>query len=152
MYDDEPSGNSVVSQISLGRVVLVIVAIFMAVALLVGAAAGCKSYNRYQKRADAHNEVRITAIQIQNQEQRVKIAQQQADIRATEADGIRRAQDKINATLTPLYVAHEMTQALKEIATSGQNNTVIYLPTDPATGLPVVPTNPAGTNNNSGGK
>jgi hypothetical protein len=53
--------------------------------------------------------------------------------------GIREAQDEIAKTLTPLYVAFEMTQALQAIATSGQNNSVIYLPTNPVTGLPIVP-------------
>lgn len=99
------------------------------------------AYNRYQARANAHNQVKVTAIQIQNQEQRVKIAKQHAQIRYQNSIGIREAQDEIAKTLTPLYVAFEMTQALQAIATSGQNNSVIYLPTNPSTGLPVVPVN-----------
>lgn len=98
------------------------------------------AYGRYQSRANAHNQVRVTAIQIQNQEQRVKIAKQHAQIRFQNAIGIREAQDEIAKTLTPLYVAFEMTQALQQIATSGQNNSVIYLPTSPTNGLPLVPT------------
>lgn len=94
-----------------------------------------KSFNRYQKRADAENNVKVTAIQIHNQEQRVKIAQQKAEIRYVDATGIRRAQDAISQTLTPLYVQHEMIQALRE---SGA--TTVYIPTDPASGLPVVTT------------
>lgn len=101
----------------------------------VAVGAGMKEYGRYQKRADAQNEVKITAIQIQNQAQRVKIAQQQAEIRYTEATGIRRAQDAISKTLTPLYVQHEMIEALK---TSGAST--VYIPTDPGSGLPVVTT------------
>jgi hypothetical protein len=97
------------------------------------------AYGRYQKRANANNDVKVSAIEIRNQAQRVKVAQQQADIRFRTAVGIRRSQDEIAKTLTPLYVAFEMTQALQAIATSGQNNSVIYLPTNPATGLPVVP-------------
>lgn len=105
------------------------------VVLLVLGAAGCKEYSRYQKRADAENNVKVTAIQIRNQEQRVQIAKQKAEIRYVEATGIRRAQDAISKTLTPLYVQHEMIQAL---ASSGA--ATVYIPTDPASGLPVVTT------------
>jgi hypothetical protein len=111
----------------------------MSLSLIIGAMFGLKAYNRYQKRADAENNVRVTAIQIRNQEQRVKIAQQKAEIRYVEATGIRRAQDAISQTLTPLYVQHEMIQALSE---SGA--TTVYIPTDPASGLPVVTTRNAG--------
>lgn len=97
-------------------------------------------YGRYQKRANANNNVKVSNIEIRNQAQRVLIAKQQAQIRYQNAVGIRESQDEIAKTLTPLYVAFEMTQALQAIATSGQNNSVIYLPTNPATGLPVVPT------------
>jgi head-tail adaptor len=98
------------------------------------------AYSRYQKRADAQNQVKVSAIQIQNQEQRVKIAKQHAQIRYQNSIGIREAQDEIAKTLTPLYVQFEMTQALQAIATSGKNNSVIYIPTSPTSGLPVVPT------------
>lgn len=97
-------------------------------------------YNRYQKRADAQNNVKVSAIEIQNQEQRVKIAKQHAQIRYQNSIGIRESQDEIAKTLTPLYVQFEMTQALQAIATSGRNNSVIYIPTSPTSGLPVVPT------------
>lgn len=97
-------------------------------------------YSRYQKRANAKNQVKVSAIQIHNQQQRVKIAKQHAEIRYQNSIGIREAQDEIAKTLTPLYVAFEMTEALKAIATSGNNNSVIYLPTNPSNGLPVVPT------------
>lgn len=107
--------------------------------LMFGFIAIGKSFGRYQKRADAKNNVKVSAIQIQNQKQRVKIAKQHAAIRYQTSVGIRKAQDEIAKTLTPLYVAFEMTQALQAIATSGQNNSVIYIPTNPTTGLPVVP-------------
>lgn len=96
-------------------------------------------YNRYQSRANANNRVKVTAIEIRNQAQRVKIAKQQAQIRYQNSVGVREAQDEIRKTLTPLYVQFEMTQALQQIATSGKNNTIIYLPTSPTSGLPVVP-------------
>lgn len=118
------------------------------VAVLFGGAAGCKSYNRYQSRQDtkndvvnsqvkAKNQVRLNQIEISQQQQRVKIEQQKAQIRFEKSKGIREAQDEIAKTLTPLYVQFEMTEALKEIAISGKNSSVIYIPTGPD-GLPVV--------------
>ena len=110
------------------------------VVLLAVLLATIPAYSRYQKRANAANNVKVSAIEIRNQAQRVLIAKQKAAIRQQEAIGIREAQDEIAKTLTPLYVAFEMTQALQAIATSGKNNSIIYLPTNPANGLPVVPT------------
>jgi hypothetical protein len=121
---------SIKAQVGLGITVVVLL-----IAGMFGFFAATKSFNRYQKRADAENNVKVTAIQIRNQEQRVKIAQQKAEIRYVEATGIRRAQDAISRTLTPLYVQHEMIQALSE-----SNASTVYIPTDPASGLPVVTT------------
>jgi hypothetical protein len=125
------------------RIILVAVGALLVLALIVGGlfgfAAAVKSFNRYQKRADATNNVKVTAIQIHNQEQRVKIAQQKAEIRYVEATGIRRAQDAISKTLTPLYVQHEMIAALRESGAA-----TVYIPTDPGSGLPVVTTRNAG--------
>ena len=101
--------------------------------------AGWKSFHRYQTRADAQNAVKVTAIQIRNQEQRVKVAQQQAQIRFETSKGVREAQDEIAKTLTPLYVQFEMVEALKQIARSGKNSSVVYLPSG-ANGIPLVST------------
>lgn len=117
----------------------ILVGFLLVVGLCVGAAFGCKGYNRYQARADANNKVKITAIQIRNQAQRVLIAQQKADIRFTDATGIRRAQDEIASTLTPIYVQFELVEALKAIATNGSNNSVVFVPTSPSSGLPIIP-------------
>jgi hypothetical protein len=128
------------------------VALFICVALIVGGATGCKSWNRYQKRADAGNRVKVSQIEIRNQAQRVQIAKQQAQIRKQEAIGIRSAQDEIAKTLTPLYVQHEMTQVLEKIATSGMNNTVVYIPSG-ANGIPLVSTtSPSEVRNPDGSK
>lgn len=133
-------GDPKAKPVSLTRIVMFgFIALALAVVFLVGSAAGCKEFNRYQKRAEAENNVKVTAIQIHNQEQRVKIAEQKAQIRFVEATGIRRAQDEIALTLTPLYVQHEMIQALKESGAA-----TVYIPTDPASGLPVVTTRNAG--------
>lgn len=120
------------------------------VATIFGGAAGCSSYNRYQSRENtkndvinskvkANNQVRLNEIEIAQQQQRVKIEQQKAQIRFEKSKGIREAQDEIAKTLTPLYVQFEMTEALKEIALSGKNSSVIYIPTGP-NGLPVTAT------------
>jgi hypothetical protein len=121
-----------------------IVALFLAVVLLVGGCAGAKSYSRYQKRADAENNVKVTAINIRKAQQKAKIVaaqdatvKAQADQRLIKARGIKRAQDEIQSTLTPLYVQFEAIEAQKAIATSGRNNTVIYVPAG-TNGTPVI--------------
>jgi Tfp pilus assembly protein PilX len=102
-----------------------------------------RAQNRTQALADARNEVTITNIRIGTTAQKVKIAQQEAEVRKAQAVGIREAQDEISSTLTPLYVQFELSQALKDIAVSGKNNSVIYVPTGP-NGLPIVAGAPTG--------
>lgn len=97
-----------------------------------------KGISRYQKRADANNNVRVSEIQIRNQRQRVQIAKQRAEIRYQEALGIRRSQDAIARTLTPLYVQHEAIEAQVEMAKS-DNHSIIWAPTG-ANGVPLVST------------
>ncbi len=133
LFKEEKGQSDVGFVLAIGFVcVLVVVAL---IALLFGA----KAYSRYQKRADAENQVKVTAIQIKNQEQRVKIAQQKAQIRYQEAIGIRRAQDEIAKTLNRNYLTHEYIQALRE-----SDATTVYIPTSPRDGLPVVTTRNAG--------
>ncbi len=95
------------------------------------------TYGRYQKRANANNDVKVSNIEIRNQEQRVQIAKQKADIRKQDAIGVREAQDEIAKTLTPLYVQFEMTEALKQIALSGSNNSTVFIPSG-AGGVPLI--------------
>lgn len=114
-------------------------AIIVSLILTFGVLAFGKSFGRYQARADAQNRVKVSTIEIQNQEQRVLITKQQAEIRRQTAIGVREAQDQIAKTLTPLYVQFEMTEALKAIATSGSNNSVVFLPSG-AGGIPLVST------------
>ena len=114
-----------------------VLALILTISLSFGLAAGCKGFNRYQKRADATNNVKVSAIEIRNQAQRVLIAKQKAAIRKQDAIGVREAQDEIAKTLTPLYVQFEMTEALKEIATSGQNNSTVFIPSGPS-GIPLI--------------
>jgi hypothetical protein len=112
--------------------------------LSLGGCAGVKSFSRYQRRADANNNVRVTAINIRNAQQQAKVVRAQnaavnarAEQRYLEAVGIRRAQDEISKTLTPLYIQHEAIQAQERTATSGRNNTIIYSPAGP-NGVPIV--------------
>lgn len=106
--------------------------------------AGCRSYNRYQKRADAKNQVQIVRTHIKQAEQQAKVNRAQiaatkaeAEKRFQESVGIRRAQDEISRTLTKLYIQHEAIQAQENIGRSGQNNTVIYVPSGNQ-GVPLV--------------
>ena len=116
---------------------LSIVALFASIVLIFAVAAVGKSYGRYQKRADANNSVKVSEIEIRNQAQRVQIAKQKAEIRKQDAIGIREAQDQISKTLTPLYVQFEMTEALKAIALSGNNNSTVFIPSG-AGGIPLI--------------
>lgn len=106
------------------------------------------SFNRWQSRnnqaqhrsqtlKNEQNQVTVNEIRIRQQAQNVKIAIQQAAIRKQNAIGIREAQDEIAKTLTPLYVQEDEIEALKAIATSGRNATVIYVPIG-SDGKPIV--------------
>lgn len=116
--------------------------------VIMGSMWGFKSFNRTQRvadaknkvttsRIDANNQVELNRIQIAQQEQRVKIAEQEAEVRLREARGVRAAQDEIAKTLTGPYIQYEMTKVLADIAKSGSNSSVIYIPVGPD-GLPVV--------------
>lgn len=129
-------------------VVVVIVAVALIMALSVGGCAGIKAFSRAQKRADASNNVSVTDIQIRNQTAYARViaahnatVTAQAEQRYLESVGIRRAQDEISKTLTPLYLQHEAIQALMAMATSGRNNTVVYIPSG-ANGVPLISTTP----------
>lgn len=111
-------------------------------ALFLGCYAGFKSVSRWSARQDAKNDVAISQTEIQNQAQRIQVAQQKAEIRLQDAIGVREAQDEIAKTLTPLYVQFEMVDALRQIAQSGNNNTVVYIPSG-ANGIPLVSTTDA---------
>lgn len=118
-------------------IVAVLVVVVLLLLLVFGLWAGIKGFGRSQARADADNRVKISQIEIRNQAQRVEIAKQKAEIRQQDAIGVREAQDEIAKTLTPLYVQFEMVEALKAIATSGSNNSVVYIPVGP-NGIPII--------------
>jgi regulator of protease activity HflC (stomatin/prohibitin superfamily) len=128
--------------IALGAAAVVVFVLTCGV--LFGSCAGYKAFERSQRRADANNNVRVTQINIRKAQQQALIVRAQnaavrarAEQRFLEAVGIRKAQDEISKTLTPLYVQHEAIQAQERTASSGQNNTVVYVPSGP-NGVPLV--------------
>ncbi|MFD9903866.1 hypothetical protein [Streptomyces sp. NPDC059063] len=125
-----------------------VVAIGLFAALGIGIVWGAEAFDRSQRVADAknvvttsriaaNNKVRLNEIKIGQQRQRVKIAEQEAEVRLREARGVKAAQDEIAKTLTPEYIQYEMTKVLADIAKSGKNSSVIYIPVGPD-GLPVI--------------
>lgn len=133
-----------------GKILLVggIVTIFT-IFFLVGASAGCKEYNRYQKRADRINTTKLVKQDIKTAEQQAQVVHAQnaavkakAEQRVIEAEGIRKAQDLISKTLTPLYIQHE---AIKAQENDRQGDRT-YIPVGPQ-GVPLV----ANTNGSSVG-
>ena len=108
------------------------------VVLLILLAWAGPAYTRYQSRQNAANQIQLNALRIQQTQQLVEVEQQKADIKITEAYGIARAQEIINATLTDRYLQHEAIQAQERMADS-PNHTTIYIPSG-QNGIPLVHT------------
>lgn len=113
-----------------------ILAVLVTLVCIVGIWIAVKTIQRSQARADANNRVRVTAINIRNAGQQVKVQQQLAKVKYAESVGIRNAQDEISKTLTPLYVQHEAIQA-QEKMTGSPNHTTIYVPSGD-NGVPLI--------------
>ena len=120
-----------------------VLALVVLVGVGIGISAALKAYGRAEERADARNRVALTHIAIRRAQQQSRITR--AQIQATEADaqkrfaqavGIRRAQDEIASSLTGHYLQYEAIQAQKAVATSGRNNTLIYVPSG-SNGVPL---------------
>ena len=116
-----------------------LLAVVLFLALCIGGVAGCKEFNRYQKRADAKNRTQIVKQEIKTAAEQAKVNRAQIEAtkaeaakRVEEAKGIRHAQDLISETLTPLYVQHE---AIKAQQASNQDR--IYIPVGPQ-GIPLI--------------
>jgi hypothetical protein len=114
------------------------------VATGVGISAGLKAYSRAQLRADAENRARLTRIDVKRANAQARVAraqiattEAQAQARYQDAVGTRRAQDVISRTLTSRYLQYQAIQAQQAVATSGRNNTLIYVPSG-AGGVPLV--------------
>lgn len=114
--------------------VLVGLALFVLVGVVfIGGCAGYKSFNRYQKRADAKNQIQVAHFQAKTTRAQIAATKARAEKRVVEAHGIRKAQDLIAKTLTPLYVQHEAIQAQK----FGHSGDRTYIPVGPQ-GVPLV--------------
>src|SRR4051812_31213680 len=110
---------------AIGWIAAIVVTVVLVCAVGVGGCAGMKSFHRSQARADANNNVKITAINIRNAQQQARVVaaqdatvKAQADQRYIAAVGVKRAQDEIAKTLTPLYVQFEAVQAQLKMASS----------------------------------
>src|SRR6195952_5504506 len=108
--------------------VFILARLAIAIALLVVVAAwAIPAYARYQARQDAANQIQLNALRIQQTQQLVEVEKHKAEIKITEAYGIAKAQEIINATLTDKYLQHEAIQAQEKMADS-PNHTTIYIP------------------------
>lgn len=132
-----------------GRCVVAVVVVCVVIGLILGLVTGLKAYGRSQARADAHNKVSITHIEIQKADEeaqinhaQIKAQEAEAEKRIVEARGIATSQDIIQKTLTPEYIQFEAIKAQERIATSGANNTVIYVPSG-TNGTPLITANAA---------
>lgn len=117
--------------------ILLRLAILIAIIIVV-AAWGAPAYSRYQDRQNAANQIQLNALRIQQTQQLVEVEKQKAEIKITEAYGIAKAQEIINATLTDKYLQHEAIQAQEKMADS-PNHTTIYIPSG-QNGIPLVRT------------
>jgi len=99
---------------------------------------GMPSYFRYQKRADASNEVLVNEITIQQQSQLIQVEKQKARIRVEEARGIAESQKIINSSLTTNYLQYMAIKAQEKMAGS-PNHTQVYIPSG-ENGIPLVKT------------
>jgi hypothetical protein len=140
MSEELPSIPKVIAVVLGGLVALVLV--------IVGCWWGFGAFHRWSAiqsannaahvaRINAANQTQVNALLISSADQQIQIHQKQAQIRLADAVGIRQSQDEISKTLTPLYVQFEMVDALKTMAESGKNNTVVYIPTG-ASGIPLI--------------
>jgi hypothetical protein len=121
-----------------------VLALGLVVGVGIAVSATVKAYGRSEQRADAENRVTLTEIAIRRAKQqalitRAQIAATQADAdkRVAQAVGLRRAQNEISRTLTGHYLQYEAIEAQKAVATSGRNNTLIYIPSG-SNGVPLV--------------
>jgi hypothetical protein len=123
---------------NVARVLIVVVVIALTLAICFGGLFGYKWFTRYQRVQDAHNEIAVNQMKIQQTRQLVLVENQKAAIRVAEAHGIAQAQEIINATLTDRYLQHEAIQAQMRMAGS-PNHTQIYIPVG-NNGIPLVKT------------
>jgi hypothetical protein len=153
MADDRASRGTYVAPMTkeepvIAKIILWSLAALLGITVLtatgVGLSAGVTAYQRAQQRTDAHNRVELTRIERNRARAQTLVARAQiattearAQARYQDAIGARRAQDEISRTLTARYLQYQAIQAQQAVATSGRNNTLIYLPSG-AGGVPLV--------------
>jgi regulator of protease activity HflC (stomatin/prohibitin superfamily) len=123
---------------------VVIAGLTVVTGTFVGLSAGVSAYSRAQQRANAENRANLARIDIKRAHELALVARAQVQTSKANAEkqyqdalGTRRAQQVISSGLTPQYLQYEAIQAQKAIATSGRNNTLIYMPSG-RTGVPLV--------------
>jgi hypothetical protein len=121
---------------AVGSVAVVSGIVLLLGGLVGGCAFGWPAYSRYQAREDAANNVRVTAIQIQNTDQLIEVEKKKAEVRVAEAHGIAESQAIISTSLTSNYLQYLAIGAQKEMAHS-PNHTQVYIPSGP-NGIPLV--------------
>ena len=122
-----------------------VVAAVVIIGVGIGLSVALRTVSRAEQRADANNRVALTRIAIRRANEQVRVAyaqvgaaQADAQARYTEAVGIRRAEDLIaTGKLTNPYLQYLAIEAQRAVATSGRNNTLIYLPSGNG-GVPLV--------------
>lgn len=121
-------------------VIVVLIAVcFGGIALGFVGCGAAKNFSRSQRLKTARNNVKVTEINVAKARQRARITtaeiaitKARAQMRYQESIGIRKAQDEISSTLTPLYIQHEAIQAMERGGASK-----IYIPSG-AQGIPLV--------------
>lgn len=117
-------------------VTLAVVGLFIAFALIVGAAAGCKEYGRYQKRADSKNNLWKAQydkkIQVEDATGKKMAAVHLAQVEIERAKGVAESNKIIARSITPEYLRYHYINTLA----AGGAGKVIYIPTE--AGLPIL--------------
>lgn len=108
------------------------------IGIVAALAFGIPAFMRFQTLQAAHNKVAVTAIEIENTEQRVLVEQKKALVRVEEAKGIAESQKIIASSLDSNYLQYLAIQAQEKMAGS-PNHTQIYIPSG-TNGIPLVKT------------
>lgn len=119
-------------------IIIVVLALLLFSTSVVSLMYGLPSYGRYQRLANERNQTTVNDIQIAQTAQLVKVEQQKAQIRITDAEGIAKSQQIIANSLTNQYLQYEAIEAQKAEIGS-QNHTIIYIPSG-NNGIPLVST------------
>jgi hypothetical protein len=96
-----------------------------------------KPIHRYQLRADASNKVKVTDRLVRVRQAQINVERAEAKVQEQIGRGQKLQNEQIAKKLTPLFVQYAMVKALEQIATSGKNNSLVFIPVG-ANGIPLV--------------